>query len=100
MGVPVPKIVQKSVDVPQINYIDEFIDVPVTRNRHVPVVQKVPRVVEVVQEKIVEVPRIIEETVVLHPNDEVPPNVNIDRFVDIPVIKKVEVPSITKITKT
>jgi len=97
--VPVPKIVQKSVDVPQVNYIDEFIDVPVTRNRHVPVLQKVPRIIEVVQEKVVEVPRIIEETMVLHPNDDVPPNAIIDRFVDIPVIKEVQVPAVTKITK-
>merc|ERR1712007_206550 len=63
-----------------------------TRNRHVPVLQKVPRIIEVVQEKVVEVPRIIEETMVLHPNDDVPPNAIIDRFVDIPVVVLVALP--------
>merc|ERR1712129_284261 len=61
--------------VPQVQYIDRVVDVPVVKQRHVPSVQKV--------QKPVTVPVI--ETV--------------EKVVDVPVIKQVEVPQVQTIEK-
>ena len=51
---------QKTVEVPQIQFIDRAVDVPVVMQRQVPIVQKVPKTVEVPQaqstDKVVDVP--------------------------------------------
>merc|ERR1719242_356903 len=37
--VPVQKVVQKHVEVPQIQYVDEVVDVPITKRKEVPTLQ-------------------------------------------------------------
>ncbi len=58
--VPCFQTVQKIVDVPQIEYEEQIVEVPVQKHVRVPMIQKVQKMVEVpqieVEEKIVEVP--------------------------------------------
>merc|ERR1712061_899379 len=60
--VPVQKVVHVPVEVPQVQYIDRIVDVPVVKQRQVPSVQKVQKTVEVPQiqtiEKVVEIPQV------------------------------------------
>merc|ERR1712187_513911 len=70
MQVPMIQKVKKQVDVPQVQFVDRHVHVPVHKHRHVPVVS--------VAQKHVDVPVI--ETV--------------EKIVDVPVIKQVEVPQI------
>merc|ERR1712066_778885 len=57
MGVPVvkqrqvPSIqkIQKTVEVPQVQYVDRIVDVPVVKQRQVPAIQKLQKTVEVPQ---------------------------------------------------
>ena len=44
--VPVTKVVHVPVEVPLVQYIDRFVDVPIVMQRHVPLVQKVQKTVE------------------------------------------------------
>merc|ERR1719220_3065366 len=67
--------VEKTVEVPQIEYVDNHVHSPVQKHRHVPVVQKVQKTVEV---------NVIE---------------TIEKIVDVPVVKQVEVPQIQTIEK-
>merc|ERR1719282_1889440 len=67
--------VQKAVDVPQVEYIDNHVHIPVQKHRHVPVIQKVQKPVEVT----------VIETV--------------EKIVDVPVVKQIEVPQIQTIEK-
>merc|ERR1711920_602016 len=75
MQVPSVQKVQRTVEVPQVQYIDRVVDVPVVKQRQVPSIQKV--------QKPVTVPVI--ETV--------------EKIVDVPVIKQVEIPQIQTIEK-
>jgi len=67
--------VQKFVDVPQVEFVDYHIHVPVQKHRHVPTIQKVQRNVDVT----------VIETV--------------EKIVDVPVVKQIEVPQIQTIEK-
>merc|ERR1711972_223682 len=68
-------VAQKFVDVPQVQYVDNHIHIPIQKHRHVPMIQKI--------QKPVEVP--VLETV--------------EKIVDVPVIKQVEVPQIQTIER-
>merc|ERR1719217_368744 len=67
--------VQKTVPVPQIEYVDNHVHIPVHKHRHVPMVS--------VSQKHVEVP-------VVH---------TVEKIVDVPVVKQVDVPHVTTIEK-
>merc|ERR1719254_187943 len=67
--------VPKTVQVPQVEYVDNHIHVPVHKHRHVPMVS--------VAQKHVEVPVIQ----------------TIEKIVDVPVVKQVDVPQVTTIEK-
>ena len=56
--------VQKTMEVPQVQYIDKIVDVPVVAQRQVSTIQTVQRTVEVPQQRIHE--RLVEETIVMH----------------------------------
>merc|ERR1712227_1168997 len=47
--VPMVQTVQKFVDVPQVQYIDKVVEVPVQKERQVPMVQTVQKFVDVPQ---------------------------------------------------
>merc|ERR1712127_452944 len=67
--------VQKHVDVPQVEFIDNHIHIPVQKQRQVPAITKVQKPVEVT----------VVET--------------IEKVVDVPVVKQVEVPQVQTIEK-
>merc|ERR1719223_1862060 len=67
--------VQKTVEVPQVEFIDTHVHIPVHKQRHVPMVT--------VSQKHVEVPVI--QTV--------------EKIVDVPVVKQIDVPQRTTIEK-
>jgi len=73
--VPMVTKVQKVVDVPQVEFIDTHVHVPVMKERQVPAVTKVQRPVEVT----------VIETV--------------EKIVDVPVVKQIEVPQVQTIEK-
>jgi hypothetical protein len=58
--VPIIQTVQKAVDVPQIEYEDQVVEVPIQKQVQVPVVQKVQKHIEVpqvqVEDQVVQVP--------------------------------------------
>merc|ERR1712110_1262463 len=62
-------------EVPQIQFVDNHVHIPLQKHRHVPMIQKV--------QKTVEVPVI--ET--------------IEKVVDVPVVKQIEIPQIQTIEK-
>merc|ERR1712176_1613012 len=66
--VPMVQKVERTVEVPQIEYVDNHVHIPVHKHRHVPMVS--------VTQKHVEVPVI--QTV--------------EKIVDVPVVKQVDVP--------
>eukprot|EP00435_Cladocopium_sp_Y103_P066617 s144_g28.t2 len=67
---------RRSVDVPQIQYEDQVVQVPLAKQVHVPMIQEIERTVEVPQVEYV------------------------DNVVQVPVEKQVHVPMIQKIEKT
>eukprot|EP00913_Durusdinium_trenchii_P009858 g9254.t1 len=67
--------VQKTVEVPQIEYIDNHVHIPVQKQRHVPVHVPVEKPVEV---------QVIE---------------TLEKIVDVPVVKQIEVPQVQTIEK-
>ena len=68
--------VQETVEVPQIQFIDKTLDVPVVVQRQVPIVQKVQKIVEVPQTQF------------------------IDKVVDVPVHMQRQVPAVQVAQKT
>ena len=60
--------VQKTVEIPQVQFLDKVVDIPVVVQRQVPMVQKVQKTLEVPQLQI------------------------IDKVVDIPVVAQREIP--------
>merc|ERR1712122_408361 len=60
--IPMVQTVQKTIEIPQLQYIDKVVDVPVVQVVQVPQVQVVEKTVEIPQlqivEKIVEIPEI------------------------------------------
>merc|ERR1719162_2962485 len=67
--------VQRTVEVPQVEYVDNHIEIPVHKQRHIPMVT--------VSQRHVDVPVI--QTV--------------EKIVDVPVVKQIDVPHITTIEK-
>merc|ERR1719382_810271 len=67
--------VQRQVEVPQVEFVDTHVHVPVQKQRHVPTITKVQKPVEVT----------VIETV--------------EKVVDVPVVKQVDVPQIQTIEK-
>ncbi len=69
----VPKIVKKQVtvqrvvevprEVPQIQYVDEIVDVPVRKERRVPMIQKITKEVEIRKERRVPMISKVQKTV-------------------------------------
>ena len=100
--------VQKTVEVPQIQYEDQIVQVPVQKQVQVPVVQKVQKTVKVPQiqyeDEIVQVPvtkqvqvpmvQKVQKTV------EVPQVQYEDQIIQVPVAKHVHVPMVQKVQKT
>merc|ERR1711916_268845 len=71
-----PNQVTKQVEIPQIQYIDKVVDVPVVMQRQLPTIQKVQKTVEVPQIQY------------------------IDKIVDVPVVMQRQVPTIQTVQKT
>merc|ERR1719183_1422329 len=67
--------VQRTVEVPQIEYVDNHVHIPVHKHRHVPMVSVAQRHVEV------------------------PVIQTVEKIVDVPVVKQIDVPHITTIEK-
>merc|ERR1712086_1120368 len=67
--------VQKTVAVPQIEYVDNHVHIPVHKHRHVPMVSTV------------------------HRHVEVPIIQTVEKIVDVPVVKQVDVPHVTTVEK-
>ncbi|CAJ1346619.1 unnamed protein product, partial [Effrenium voratum] len=97
--VPMVQTVQKTVEVPQIEYIDNHVHIPVQKHRHVPVHIPIEKPVEVTvietTEKIVDVP-VVKQI-------EVPQVQTIEKIVEIPLVqtveKVVEVPQVGQTTQ-
>merc|ERR1712083_283732 len=97
----------RTVEVPQIQYIDRVVDVPVVKQRQVPSIQKVQRTVEVPQvqyiDRVVDVPvmkqRHVPSIQKVQKPVMVPVIQTVEKIVDVPVIKQVEVPQIQTIEK-
>merc|ERR1712084_55842 len=98
---------QKTVEVPQVQYIDRVVDVPVVKQRHVPSVQKVQKTVEVPQvqyiDRVVDVPVVKQRHVPAIQKVQKPVTVpvieTVEKIVDVPVIKQVEVPQVQTVEK-
>merc|ERR1711972_906949 len=79
-------VAQKFVDVPQIQFVDNHVHIPVQKHRHVPMIMKIQKPVEVpvleTVEKIVDVP-VIKQV-------EVPQIQTIERHVEVPYVQTVE----------
>merc|ERR1719221_1558879 len=89
--VPSIQKVQKTVEVPQVQYIDRVVDVPVMKQRHVPSVQRVQK--PVMRQRHVPSIQKVQKPVA------VPVIETIEKIIDVPVIKHVEVPQIQTIEK-
>ena len=90
---------QKTVDVPQIQFIDRAVDVPVFMQRQVPIVQKVQKIEEVPQaqstDNVMDVPMDMQREVpavqVVQKTVKAPQTQSIDRVVDTPVVQQRQV---------
>ena len=99
---------QKTVDVPQTQFIDRAVDVPVFMQRQVPIVQKVQKIEEVPQvqstDNVMDVPvdmqRQVPAVQVVQKTGEVPQTQFIDRVVDTPVVQQRPVPTVQVVQKT
>merc|ERR1711881_625512 len=91
--------VTKHVDVPQVQYVDKVVPVPVQKQRQVPMIQTVQKTVQVPQvqyiDKIVDVPVVKQRQVPMiqkvQRTEEVPQVQYVDRVVDVPVVKQRQV---------
>ena len=100
--------VQKQVEVPQIQYEDEVVHIPVERHVHVPMVQKVQREVQIPQvqyeDQVVEVP--IQKQVrvpmvqTVQKSVDIPQVQYVDKVVHIPIQKQVQIPMVETVEKT
>ena len=106
IDVPVLQI-QETVEVPQVQFIDRAVDVPVVMQRQVPIVQKVQRTVEVPQarstDKVMDVPVIMQgqvPAVQVVPKTVDPQTQFIDGVVDTPVVQQRQVPTVQTVQKT
>ena len=96
----VQKVVQKAAEVPQTQIVDEFCDVPVIKQRLVPMIIKQQKTVEVTQieysDHHVQVPvmkqRLVPIVTVVQKIVEVPQIEYVDEYVQVPVQKQVQVP--------
>ena len=70
-------------DVPQIQYVDKIVDVPVQQQRHVPVIQKVPKIVEVPTLEYVD--HVVHVPITQHRH--VPVVQTVKKHVEVPVVK-------------
>merc|ERR1740116_623612 len=100
-------MVQKTVEVPQVQHVDKIIDVPVVKQVEVPQIQKIPKTVEVPQiqyiDKVVDIPVVKQRQVPMvqkiQKTVDVPQIQYLDKIVDVPVVKHVEVPQVQTIEK-
>merc|ERR1712012_1319198 len=82
--------VQKTVEVPQLQFIDKVVDIPVVAQRQIPMVQTVQKTIEIPQlqyvDKVVDVPevQVVEKTV------EIPQLQIVEKIVEIPEIQTVQ----------
>merc|ERR550537_2010511 len=67
--------VQRTVEIPQVEYVDNHIHIPVHKHRHVPMVS------------------------IAHKHGDVPVIQTIEKIVDVPVVKQVDVPHVTTVEK-
>lgn len=70
-------------DVPQIQYVDKIVDVPIKKQRHVPVLQKVPKLVEVPTLEFVD--HVVHVPITQHRH--VPVVQSVKKHVEVPVVK-------------
>ena len=115
---------QKTVEVPPIQFIDKTVDVPVVMRRQIPVVQNVQKTVEVPQvhvsspsvddmmhstfssskDTVMDVPVIMQRQVpavqVVRKTVEVPQTQFIDGVVDTPVVQQRQIPTVPTVQKT
>ena len=70
-------------DVPQIQYVDKIVEVPVQKQRHVPVVQKVPKIVELPTLEYVD--HVVHVPITQHRH--VPVVQTVKKHVEVPVVK-------------
>ena len=100
--------VRETVEVPQTQFIDKAVDVPVIEQRQVPIVRKVQKTVEVPQtqfiNKVVDVPvhmqRPVPAVQVVQKTAEATRIQFIDRTVDIPAVQHRQVPTVQTVQKT
>merc|ERR1712206_18087 len=92
---------------PQVQYIDRVVDVPVERQRHVPMIQTVQKFVDVPQiqyvERVVDVPvqREVQVPVIMKVKKPiiVPIIETLEKIVDVPVVKQVEIPQVITVDR-
>ena len=98
--VPTIRPVQKTVEVPQVRFLDRAVDVPVVTQRHVPLevpqAQFIDKVVDVSVDMQGQVPAVQ----VVKKTAEVPQIRFIDRVVDTPIVQKRQVPTVQTVRKT
>ena len=70
-------------DVPQIQYVDKIVEVPVQKQRHVPVIQKVPKIVELPTLEYVD--HVVHVPITQHRH--VPVVQTVKKHVEVPVVK-------------
>ena len=99
--VPAIQKVQKTVEVPPVQYIGEIVDVPVVAQRQVPTFQTVQKTVEAPQiiEEVVEVPKIVSQdmnqqrcTKIIYCLKEDPSEFLEERRLNVPVVMQRQVP--------
>merc|ERR1719480_232117 len=90
--------VPRTVEIPQVQYVDKVVDIPVQKQRQVPMVQTVQKTVEIPQIQYIDVPvpvqkqrqvpmvQTVQETV------EIPQIQYIDKVVAVPMTKSVRCP--------
>merc|ERR1719284_1005822 len=90
--------VQKTVEVPQLQFIDKVVDIPVVAQRQIPMVQTVQKTIEIPQlqyvDKVVDVPVVqvvqVPQVQVVEKTVEIPQLQIVEKIVEIPEIQTVQ----------
>ena len=100
--------VTMNVEIPQLQYIDKVVDVPVVMQKQVPAIQKVQKTVEVPQVQLID--KVVDMLVVLQRHVtiiqkvqrtvEAPQVHYTDKIVDVPLVLQRQVPTIQNVQKT
>lgn len=102
-GVPAIQEVERAFEVPQVQFIDKVVNVAVQKQQQYPMTQTFQNKKSIIQEKIVQAPKIIDDLapvqkIVQRPVD-VPQVQNVEELVDVPVVRHEGVPAIQEVQK-